>query len=46
MSVLSIVVPNRINSGRSLPTIEVLLQGMQIDIYQSGRYFSEDCVHK
>jgi len=33
MSVLSIVVPNRINSGRSLPNVEVLLQGMQIDSY-------------
>jgi Putative phage tail protein len=33
MSVLSIVVPNRINSGRSLPTVEVLLQGMEIDVY-------------
>ena len=33
ISVLSIVVPNRISSGKSLPTVEVLLQGMQIDSY-------------
>jgi hypothetical protein len=39
MSVLSIVVPNRISSGKSLPNVEVLLQGMQIDIYnQDGTY--------
>lgn len=33
IAVLSVVVPNRISSGRSLPTVEVLLQGMQIDTY-------------
>lgn len=33
MSVLSVVVPNRISSGRSLPTVEVLLQGIELDIY-------------
>ncbi len=33
MAVLSIVVPNRISSGRSLPNVEVLLQGMQIDSF-------------
>ncbi len=32
-SVLSVVVPNRISSGKSLPRVEVLLQGMQIDSY-------------
>jgi len=39
MSVLSIVVPNRINSGRSLPNVEVLLQGMQIDSYNPDGTF-------
>lgn len=33
MAVLAIVVPNRISSGRSLPNVEVLLQGMQIDSF-------------
>lgn len=33
MSVLSVIVPNRINDGRSLPHIEVLLQGQQLDRY-------------
>ena len=35
ISVLSIVVPNRISTGASLPTVEILLQGIQIDIYNS-----------
>jgi hypothetical protein len=39
MSVLSIVVPNRINSGRSLPNVEVLLQGMQVDSYHPDGTF-------
>lgn len=39
MSVLSIVVPNRINSGRSLPNVEVLLRGMQIDSYNADGTF-------
>jgi hypothetical protein len=33
MAVLAIVVPNRISSGRSLPNVEILLQGMQIDSF-------------
>src|ERR1700761_5534521 len=41
MSVLSIVVPNRISSGRSLPNIEVLLQGIQIDQYNSDGSFQQ-----
>ncbi len=39
MSVLSIVVPNRISSGKSLPNVEVLLQGMQIDVYNPDGTF-------
>ena len=33
MAVLSVVVPNQISSGRSLPTVEVLLQGIGLDTY-------------
>lgn len=39
IAVLSIVVPNRISSGRSLPTAEVLLQGMQIDSFNPDGSF-------
>ncbi|MBV9763115.1 MAG: hypothetical protein JO340_21310 [Acidobacteriaceae bacterium] len=41
MSVLSIVVPNRISSGRSLPNVEILLQGMQIDQYNPDGSFQQ-----
>jgi hypothetical protein len=33
LAVLSIIVPNRISSGTSLPTVEVLLQGLMLDVY-------------
>jgi hypothetical protein len=39
MSVLSIAVPNRISSGKSLPAVEVLMQGMQIDSYNPDGTF-------
>ncbi|HZQ50629.1 MAG TPA: phage tail protein [Bryobacteraceae bacterium] len=39
MSVLSVVVPNQISSGTSLPNLEVLLQGMQIDTYNPDGTF-------
>ncbi|MGH9583516.1 MAG: hypothetical protein ACRD4O_11325, partial [Bryobacteraceae bacterium] len=39
ISVLSIVVPNRIASGRGLPDVEVLMQGMHIDSYNSDGTF-------
>jgi hypothetical protein len=39
MAVLSVVVPNRIASGRTLPNVEVLLQGMHIDIYNPDGSF-------
>ncbi len=39
MSVLSVVVPNRISSGRSLPNVEVLLEGIQLDIYNPDGSF-------
>lgn len=41
MSVLSIVVPNRISSGKSLPNVEVLLQGIQIDSYNPDGTFQQ-----
>ena len=41
ISVLKVIVPNRISSGRSLPTVEVLLQGMQIDIYNLDGSFQQ-----
>ncbi|HEX4772718.1 MAG TPA: phage tail protein [Bryobacteraceae bacterium] len=43
IAVLSIVVPNRIASGSSLPTVEVLTQGMQLDSYNlDGTFNSTD----
>ncbi len=39
LSVLSIVVPNRISSGRSVPKVEVLLQGLKIDTYNGDSSF-------
>ena len=36
LSVLSVIVPNRISSGKALPNVEVLLQGVQIDTYNAG----------
>ncbi len=33
MAFLSVVVPNRINDGTSLPAIQVLMQGMQLPVY-------------
>jgi len=41
MSVLSVVVPNRISSGRTLPNVEVLLQGIQIDQYNPDGTFQQ-----
>lgn len=33
MAAASVVVPNRISSGTSLPNVEILLQGIQVDTY-------------
>src|SRR5258708_32995009 len=33
MAFLSVVVPNRINDGRSLPSVRVLTQGMKLPVY-------------
>jgi hypothetical protein len=42
ISVLSIVVPNRIASGSSLPNVEVLTQGMQLDCYNLDGTFNSN----
>ena len=34
-AVLSVVVPNRISTGTSSPTVQVLLNGIEVDIYNS-----------
>ena len=39
MAALSLVVPNRINSGQSLPRIQVLLQGMKLARYDENGAF-------
>src|SRR5690606_15715074 len=36
MAYVSLVVPNRINDGRSLPKVEVLLQGLKVPVYNSN----------
>jgi len=39
MAYLSVVVPNQINNGQSLPTVQVLADGLQVPIYGSdGSY--------
>ncbi|MFL6466315.1 MAG: phage tail protein [Bryobacteraceae bacterium] len=39
LAVLAVVVPNRISSGSSLPNVEVLLQGIQVGICDTGGNF-------
>jgi hypothetical protein len=42
MAYLSVVVPNQISTGLSLPTVEVLVQGLQLSTYDtSGNYVSD-----
>ncbi len=41
VAVLSVVVPNRISNGKSLPIVEVLLEGMQIDVYNLDGSFQQ-----
>ena len=33
MAYLSVVVPNRINNGTSLPKVTVLVQGLKLPVY-------------
>ena len=43
MAYLSVVVPNRINDGRSLPTVKVLAQGMKLARFATdGNYLGEE----
>jgi hypothetical protein len=35
MAVLSVVVPNRISNGQSLPTVQVLLRGLQLESFDN-----------
>lgn len=40
---LSVVVPNRISNGQTLPTVKVLLQGMKLDRFaEDGAYIATD----
>ncbi len=39
VSVISVVVPNRISSGNSLPNVELLLQGIAVDTYNADGTF-------
>jgi len=42
MAYLSVVVPNSISSGTSLPTVQVLVQGLQVPVYATdGTYISD-----
>ena len=40
LAVLSIIVPNRISTGQSLPNVEVLVQGLQVDTYNLDGSFA------
>jgi len=40
MAALSVVVPNEINNGSSLPTIEVLLEGLKLNTYAADGTFA------
>lgn len=42
MAYLSVVVPNRLNNGNSLPTVKVLAQGLLLPVYEAdGTYLSD-----
>ena len=42
MAVLSVVVPNRISDGRSLPKVEVLIRGIKLPTYDESGAFGGD----
>jgi putative tail protein len=42
MALLSVVVPNRISDGRSLPKIDVLIQGMKLSRYDAAGAYLDD----
>jgi hypothetical protein len=42
MAYLSLVVPNRVSDGRSLPTVKVLIEGLKLATYsQEGEYLGD-----
>ncbi|MEI9972405.1 MAG: hypothetical protein WDO73_10335 [Ignavibacteriota bacterium] len=42
MAYLSVVVPNQLNNGTSLPSVEVLVQGLQVPTYAAdGSYVAD-----
>jgi hypothetical protein len=42
MAYLSVVVPNQLNNGTSLPSVEVLVQGLLVPVYAAdGTYISD-----
>lgn len=42
MALLSVVLPNRLSDGSSLPRIEVLIEGMKLSTFDVGRVFVVD----
>jgi len=42
MAVLSVVLPNRLSDGSSLPRIEVLIEGMKLSTFDTDRVFVAD----
>ncbi|MCC7176605.1 MAG: hypothetical protein IT159_15535 [Bryobacterales bacterium] len=43
MALLSVVTPNRVNDGRSLPRVQVLLRGLKVSRYAAdGTFLGED----
>ena len=40
---LSVVVPNRISDGRSLPKVDVLIRGMKLPTYDDTGTFVGEC---
>ena len=46
MALLSVVVPNRISNGQSLPTIKVLVQGLKLEQFDSSGASLGECIHE
>jgi hypothetical protein len=42
MAYLSVVVPNQINNGNSLPTVQVLVQGLIVPVYGTDGTYTSD----
>jgi hypothetical protein len=42
MAYLSVVVPNQLNNGTSLPTVKVLAQGLKVPIYAADGTYTSD----